>query len=672
MCTLFDSEYGDLLNIADQLLKGWTEHGTISYEQFVYREPRTWKFPKALSEIMKDRFGQDSLTFNWNTTGMGYTIAFHSAQVFALNRTGALPVSYIPGEDPALAPKVVPYEEEAYDWYAQMNNPTLVRVVQYAAIYQMFHNLGTAAASERAPAPTAPAAAFRTNMQQFWVNVDAVGGKDLDDIQKYDPIGARFARFNILEIKKAGKKYGIDPALLQALVGDEQDESAAKLRQIVRDDLATGLRAWQTLGEEGKQQLKSESASLEMGQVSQDARKALESARSLFAAVAAKRKFVEKYSKMLAPTGDSWIHTPAVVISSAGADDWASYGGANVRASVTSLGIRADAEIGAVKIEGNILRLNPADVDRAPNIVRMAARGMRSGEAPAQLEARLSRALADVPATPPRSAQVALAEPGAPQVRSAVSTVFSPQASTATVPESVAALAGPRPGNTLTVVKYGDHYWVTGPDRLPPVMASNLPDASELASLRLARSRSARQPTAELELHNFTEQEQRSALDEIRASSKRAGYSEDVVTVAGEGKGGYRRLSLEDYDFTNPVIRVEEPVVAEGERIAKVTVEVKARRAGFKNALIEFWIKVKEASAAQLTKITEAIRIRIAQVFGQGGAAVEATTDPVLLLHEEIKRLGKLHQVEIETRIRDAAGDWRLGALDGVGASRHA
>ena len=130
---LVDTEYGHLLNIADQLLKGWSQHGEVTYKRFPYQPPTNWPFQTALSNIVLKQFGKNSLVFNWNTTGAGYIVSIGQAQVYVPFRTGALPVSYIPGEDESLAPDIAPYEDKAYDWYANQSNSTLARVVQYAA-----------------------------------------------------------------------------------------------------------------------------------------------------------------------------------------------------------------------------------------------------------------------------------------------------------------------------------------------------------------------------------------------------------------------------------------------------------------------------------------------------------------------------------------------------------
>ena len=138
---LWHTEYGNLLNITDQMLKGWSENGYVNYFQFDHPKPIDWAFNAgAYYDIVGWSNGQ-SLTYNWNTAGAGYVIQdANQWDVFAVNRTGSLPVSYIPsGMEGKADEKVYDAEELAYDFFAELNSPELVREVQYATFYQIFH-----------------------------------------------------------------------------------------------------------------------------------------------------------------------------------------------------------------------------------------------------------------------------------------------------------------------------------------------------------------------------------------------------------------------------------------------------------------------------------------------------------------------------------------------------
>jgi hypothetical protein len=137
--TLVDSEYGSLLNITDQLLKSWSLSGKIKYLDFPYPPPPSYPFPRPLTKMPEIEKAMattnEGLTFNWNTNGVGYVDDAAGFRVYALNRTGALPISYLSGEKNNSR-----YEKDAYRWFAEAaQDPNLARVVQYAAIYQIFH-----------------------------------------------------------------------------------------------------------------------------------------------------------------------------------------------------------------------------------------------------------------------------------------------------------------------------------------------------------------------------------------------------------------------------------------------------------------------------------------------------------------------------------------------------
>ena len=67
---LIDTEYGSLLNIADQLLKSWTQHGELRYQNFPYPDPSPFPFEGPLARVLHAH----SLLFNWNTTGAGFVV----------------------------------------------------------------------------------------------------------------------------------------------------------------------------------------------------------------------------------------------------------------------------------------------------------------------------------------------------------------------------------------------------------------------------------------------------------------------------------------------------------------------------------------------------------------------------------------------------------------------
>lgn len=139
---LWHTEYGSMLNVTDQMLKSWSENGLVEYEEFGVRKPCDWAFYKSAMTDLE----VTTLTYNWNTAGAGYVVEASADcpyMVYAVNRTGSLPVSYIPGDTDEVSEndKVYLAEEKAYEFFSGLSNPELVKVVQYVSLYQIFANL---------------------------------------------------------------------------------------------------------------------------------------------------------------------------------------------------------------------------------------------------------------------------------------------------------------------------------------------------------------------------------------------------------------------------------------------------------------------------------------------------------------------------------------------------
>ena len=135
---LWHTEYGNILNVTDQMLKSWSENGMIDYIDFNYPKPVFWGFDKGAMHDLR----VSELTYNWNTEGVGYIVEDSEYSVYALNRTGSLPVSYIPGDATQTSEQDPVYqaEQNAYNFFSTLSNPDLAKVVQYAAMYQIFQN----------------------------------------------------------------------------------------------------------------------------------------------------------------------------------------------------------------------------------------------------------------------------------------------------------------------------------------------------------------------------------------------------------------------------------------------------------------------------------------------------------------------------------------------------
>jgi len=81
--------------------------------------------------------GLNELVYNWNTANAMYAIDLPEATIYTLNRTGSLPVSYFNSQERAQSIGRN-YERQAYNYFSNLGNTDLVRVVQYTALYQLF------------------------------------------------------------------------------------------------------------------------------------------------------------------------------------------------------------------------------------------------------------------------------------------------------------------------------------------------------------------------------------------------------------------------------------------------------------------------------------------------------------------------------------------------------
>lgn len=138
---LIDTEFGALLNVTDQMLKSWTEAGLIEYQHFNYPKPDHFAFGKApLTDILAKKLNSHSLLFNWNTAGSAVMVYGADFSTITVKRTGALPITY--GADSKTKAQggadVFLYEDQAYQYFANLADPCLHRVVQYTLIYQLF------------------------------------------------------------------------------------------------------------------------------------------------------------------------------------------------------------------------------------------------------------------------------------------------------------------------------------------------------------------------------------------------------------------------------------------------------------------------------------------------------------------------------------------------------
>lgn len=160
---LDDTEFGTLLNQADQILKSWSQHGEVEYYAFPYPKPETYPFgDEAATDYFGKKFKTTSLLFNWNTDDFSQIARVGSQEVLTASRTGALRILYRPSADAddldkAQAPAddaekdAIQKAVDAQNYFAQRGNSILVRVVQNVLLYQAEQNFLSIADAQSAP-----------------------------------------------------------------------------------------------------------------------------------------------------------------------------------------------------------------------------------------------------------------------------------------------------------------------------------------------------------------------------------------------------------------------------------------------------------------------------------------------------------------------------------------
>ena len=142
---LTHTEYGQLLNITDQMLKSWSKANRVDYVNFDY--PKPFGNPDAVG--IRQRLQKQittpfrTLTYNWNTSGFGTWTEIDGVKIFTLAKTGSLPVSYFPDDgsfviEGTAETTIQAAEDDYWTFFASLRDPNLARAAQYAALHIIF------------------------------------------------------------------------------------------------------------------------------------------------------------------------------------------------------------------------------------------------------------------------------------------------------------------------------------------------------------------------------------------------------------------------------------------------------------------------------------------------------------------------------------------------------
>jgi hypothetical protein len=374
---LVDTEYGSLLNITDQLLKSWSMHGLVRYINFKYPNPTSFPFPSPLSEYAHT----SQVTFNWNTKGAGYTAKNGTYEIFALNRTGALPVDYLSSDNSELQQA----EEKAYGYFAGLSDPNLVRVVQYAALYQIFRRFGIKAQANPIGEPLHPPESYRAPLGQIIEKVASLSDEKIDQVAR--ELEARSAprsqvaqirnlasmRDEINQVKEEGP--GAELELVDAIAAPRL--TAADLRGRTDSQLTTLDKEIQDLvGQFGQ----NKGLLQELGDVDLD---------SIRQAYVAESRRAQR----------NWIRTPSIVLSwIEGEMGQSATGGHNLDSRITMFRTDGKLSAGEIKVSqengNNVILHSAEDADKVTELVRLA--GRNEDKSPSEIETLLKQKLPEI------------------------------------------------------------------------------------------------------------------------------------------------------------------------------------------------------------------------------------------------------------------------------------
>ena len=376
---LVDTEYGSLLNITDQMLKSWSNHGEVKYTNFNYPGPSGYPFKGPIMTELK----VNELTFNWNTKGAGYSSRRDPYEVFALNRLGALPVDYLARSNADMQKA----EDTAYAYFNHLSDPNLVRVVQYAGMYQIFRRFKITAASPVIHHAN-PINSIRPLARNTLEGIASISDSALDhmaadikhngdsETENETLAEIRKVRDAVKELVAEGNPGEID-MLVNALADPGVYRSLIRKAQSDENDKNARLMI----------ELTSAVAEVRQHLVGFD------SPRNGEAAVL--------YEKESERSDETWIRTPTIVVSHAIGQLRFSVGGHNLDSKITELRVDSDLAAGQVRIgEENgtkVVYYSAADQEKAPELVRTAG---RFGEKPPEeLKTMLSDQLKEIQPT---------------------------------------------------------------------------------------------------------------------------------------------------------------------------------------------------------------------------------------------------------------------------------
>lgn len=676
---LRDTEYGSLLNITDQLLKGWSNNGETRYVNFAYPPPPRWAFAAALPDMLHAA----ELTYNWNTKGAGYTVGFGSHGVLALNRCGALPVSYIPeGRAGKPTRAVATVEDTAYDFFAGLSDPNLVRVVQYAAIYQIFSAFNIARSHTPLPADPYPDRLIKSLTDRLTT-----------ELRQTPP-----AQLFVIASKLAPLIY--DRKKLLADVAEQRTKNLEEIKtQISEALISAGYRRGTTQYDEifARELAKSqermnehyakEQARIEQQAADHIARDLQDAARGtpatterdvalrhqILSAYASHRQLPRTYAQEIDSRAARWLHTPVVVIS--WNNDHKAIGGHNLDAKVTKIIASEAAPVGRPRIDrlGNVL-INPRDLPKVRSLIRPTGRNDRLP--PFELEAILRDSLARTASAVPRSRVEALnistPPPGKPPIGRLP---ISAAGTSGGGPHDRFGWGGERPSGPLLIAddfrtrrqetpnliefsRRSTRFELRHSEYGPELAALTYEDGVD-ALLDVIRTRAEQAGPITIRLDGIPDQKATALIKLLQARVDAEGYKHVIV--------GLTRSEVrptDSYDFARGEVRVTElERLPSGESQREMLLEVPSLRAGDRAGVIESRLTFESfTSRAGIEAITQRILRAIQGLLRQFRGQYQSRRFQAEMARA-IRKIEKRTGAEFNFRVkfRDGKGDIYIG-----------
>jgi hypothetical protein len=625
-----DTEYGSLLNITDQLLKGWSQNGQVKYYNFDYPQPNEWAFPKPLFIHLN---AKSALTFNWNTKGVGYTLESGVNKIYALNRTASLPVSYIPENSSFFesSKETLEAEDKGYDYFAKRSDPNLTRVVQYAALYQIFSALGVAKPPELPSSDDRAGLALDKIYLEFVRDLTALSDEKITQLaQELLPTAQKLLQAQNL------------PNLKQHLIANETEriEDELKLAGISKGTPKYNEMRQQKLAEiDGKIGDLEKSLPTTSEKLAQNLKELRRHRPATFgeqltlSALISFKKIPDLYSQKTEPVKNTWIHSQVIVISESTGDLAVLTGGHNLAAKVTKF------KVGAVPVGKKLVRdvqgnfvVGLPDRAKLKGLLSSYKQLTKAGYSDSEIAELLNLQLYIEPTPALRSKQQALnysqgpPDPPKPPIKTSVGWFDGkepPPNLLADYQASQRALPG-----VISVKKNGESgFFITHSEFAKTLTASTKEDAADLI-VYLGKRRSGNTDSIKLELTDFDPQEAYGFFSSCKVRSAEENFPKEIE--------GYLRTQDSDTPnlmnevratrFTYSATTISDPVITQttaGQFKSLLTAEVPASNAPATKGTFHFELTFKRATTAEVAQTTSAaVKNKITGFFSKIGAGM--------------------------------------------------